>query len=276
MRCLHALAAALTAVATGGWLRWLLALLLAARRAERQPSIRLGPPGSVERGPSSALPRAQAYGTLAVVCMLLVVGGRLATQLLAIDRPQEVAFPPLPVMPRHQGPVILPAVLTATPRRSGPLVTPRTARAVAAAAWRFRDEALARHDLAGLRAIHADPALTVDVANLTAGFAPKRPAPAPDDLHNLTAYTPRQTGWPIRVLAEAVTTSAGAPVLEVMVLTRLGPGASWRIALDTGVGGNTRYTPAVEPAILDGAGYDVVLPLGWIAPSAVVPALARY
>jgi hypothetical protein len=147
---------------------------------------------------------------------------------------------------------------------------------VVAAAWRYRDGALARHDVVGLRAIDADPALTVDIGNLKAGVAPNRPAPAPDDLHDLTAYTPRQTRWPIRLLAEAVTTSASHPGLEVMVLTRRGPGAPWRVALDTVVGGSARYTPAVDPPILDGAGYDVVPPLGWIDPSAVVPALARY
>lgn len=231
------------------------ALLLAAGREQGEAPVRLGPAGSVLRGPTPRLPRAHAYGTLAVLSALLLVGGRLITQPAAVDRPQEVAFPPLPVLPAHHGPVALPAVLTAPADGPGPpLVTPASARSLVAAAWRYRDRALARRDLAELRAIDAEPALAVDVARLRGGGAPSRPRPTGDDLHDLTAYTPRQTRWRLRVLGEAVTTVVGDPALELMVLTRQGPTASWRVAFDTSVTGSATYTPRVEPPILDADG----------------------
>lgn len=271
-----AVAGALTAVATGIWLGWIRKLLLAARREEEVAPVRLGPPGSVERGPAPRLPRAHALGTLAVISALLLLGGRLVTQLAALDRPQEVAFPPLPVLPPHHGPVELPAVLAAPQRAAGPLVTPSRGRAVVAAAWRFRDGALARHDVAELRAIDAEPALAVDVGGLEAGVAPNRPRPTAGDLRDLTVYTPRQARWPLRLLGEAVTTAVGEPALEVLVVTRRSPADRWRVALDTEVTGDAGFTPRVEPPILDAAGYDVVPSLDWIEPRAVVPALARY
>jgi hypothetical protein len=269
-------AAALAALATGIWLRWFRALLIAGARERREAPVRLGPPGSVERAPPPRLPRAHAYGTLAVLSVLLLVGGRLVTQLAAADRPQEVAFPPLPVLPEHRGPAVLPGVLTAPVPDTGPLVTPSRAASVVAAAWRFRDRALARHDVVELRAVDTEPVLAVDAADLKDGRAPNRPVPAPGDLHDLTVYAPRQNHWPLGILGEAVTTVAGDPALELMVLTRRGPKSSWRIAFDTTVTGDAAYTPRVEPPILDADGYDVVPAVHWIEPRAVVPALARY
>jgi len=268
--------AALTAAATGGWLRWVLMLLLAARREDEAPSIRLGPPGSVERRPAPRPARAHAFGSLAAVSLLLLLGGKLVAQLVTIDRPQVVAFPPLPVLPESHGRAVVPAVLTAAAPRSGPLITPQSAQAVVAAAWRFRDDALARHDVAAVRAIDTGPALTVDVANLKAGVAPNRPEPTADDLHQLTAFTPRQTQWPLRLLAEAVSTTAGAPGLEMMVLTRRGPRDGWHVALDTFVGSSDRYKPAIDSQIRDADGYDVVPHIFWIDPHDVVDAAARY
>jgi len=129
-----------------------------------------------------------------------------------------------------------------------------------------------------LRAIDAEPALSIDVSHLRQGTAPNRPAPTPSDLHDLTTYTPPQTHWPIRVLGEAVTTYYGRPALEAMVLTRRGPHSSWRVALDTNVIGNATFHPTVQAPILDAAGFDynILPPLAWISPDAVVPALARY
>jgi hypothetical protein len=271
-----ALVLALVAVAAGGALRWSRLLLLAAGREEDAPEIRLGRGGTVERTPR-ARRRVHTYGTLAVASVLLLAGGRLVVQLVSLDRPQEVAFPPLPVLPRHQGPVVLPAALTAPAPRSGPLVTPTTARTVAAAAWQFRDRAIANHDLAALRAIDAEPAAAVDAGALEAGDPPNRPDPVPGDLHDLTAFVPRQASWPARILAEAVTRSADdRPALEVMVLTRGSANAHWRVALDTMVIGSATYVPRVDPPILDAAGYDLVPAPDWIAPSEVVPSLARY
>jgi hypothetical protein len=270
-----ALAAALTAVAAGVWLYRLFALLTAARRAEEEPRIRLGPPGTVERRPPPPSTRRHTYGTLATVSALLILGGRLVAQLAVIDRPQEVVFPPVPVLAAHQGRVELPRVLTAPPPPSGPLVTPGMARLIVAAAWRYRDKALAQHDVAELRVIDAEPALSIDVNRLKAGFAPERPEPVAGDLHDLTAFTPRQTQWPIRLLGQAVTTSAGVPSLEAIVLTRPGPAASWHVVLDAVVTASTGFSPAVMTPTLDPEGYNLLRSAS-AAPAGLVPALARY
>lgn len=188
----------------------------------------------------------------------------------------EVPFPPPPPALVATGRPTLPTVLSAPAPTSGPLVTPAGAREIVKALWPTRDEALVNRDLAAVEAVEDGPALQVDVARMASGGAPNRPAPSPQDVRDLGVYVPRQSRWPAYFIAEVVTTSAGRPFLEVMVVQRHSPSSPWRIRFDTGVSEGAGYLPHLEPPVLDGDGYDVVPVHAWIDAADVVPALARY
>jgi hypothetical protein len=252
------LVAALTLGLTGVWLRTTRALL---RRAGEEGTLR----------------RAHVWGSLGVAATLAVVGGRIGTAILRAHPVQEVGFPPLPPKPiLHAGRVALPPALTAPPPPGGPLVTTSSAQEVARVLWPLRDRALVRRDVTTLHAIERGPALRVDLARLVSGGAPNRSRAGLGLPGEFRVYVPRQETWPARFLLEAVTTSAGEPWLELMVVARRGARSSWQVVLDTGVGGTPAWRPHVDAPYDDGTGYDAVPRFRWLTSAAVPPELARY
>ena len=252
------LVAAVTLGLTGVWLRALLALL---RKA----------------GEEAALRRAHVWGSVALLATLCLAGGRFGAQIVRYHRPQEIGFPPLPPKPiARPGSKALPTVLRAQPPGRGPLVTPVGAEEVARTLWPLRDRALVERDVTTLRALERGPALTVDLARLVSGGAPNR-FPASTRLpKDVRVYVPRRARWPARFLLEAVTTSAGKPWLELLVLERRGAGSPWQVVLDTGVSGSAAWSPKVDPPFDDGTGYDAVPHLRRLGGATALEALARY
>lgn len=270
-----AVAGGATAVATSLWLTVLLGLSTPAGAAG--PAEDTGRPKS-DAGwePPHRAPRRVAVPTVAVVALLLLVGGRVALQFGIENRPQVVPFPATPP-PLDEGgqPVALPPVLSAPPP-PGSLVTPDTAKQVFEATWRLRDEALVRRDVATVRAIETGPALEVDLARMLYGTGTNRTGSDVGRLDAFNVYVPAQTTWPVRFMAQAVTTSAGEPFLEVMVFVREGPTSSWLLTLDTGMSADDDYQPHPQPQNVDPDRYNVVPPSEWIQPQDVAPALSSY
>ena len=252
------IAAGGTLALTGIWLRILLGLLRAT-------------------GEEAALRRAHVWGSLVVVTALLLAAGRIGAVIAQDHRLQAVGFPPLPPKPSLGGHAEqLPAALSAPPPGRASLVTPAGAHAVIEALWPLRDRLLVERDVVTLRAIERGPALAVDVSRITSGGAPNRFPPSVRAPAELRTYVPRRTRWPVSFLVEAVTTSAGVPHLEVMIVVRRAADAPWQLTFDTGVGAGKGFVPQLMPSHEDGDGYDEVPHLTWLVAEDVVPALARY
>jgi hypothetical protein len=213
---------------------------------------------------------------IVTVLGLLAVGVRLVFALVGTGGAQGLPFPPSPPPLRTGRVAPLPAVLSLAPPASAPLVTPAQARRVVAAAWPLRDRVLASRDLSTLEAIEAGPALVGDEARMRSGGPPNRPNASAHAPREVAVYVPRQRRWPLRFLAEGVTTSAGKPFLELMIFRRSSPRSRWQVVYDTGYGRGTGPPLSPEPAILDAQGYDVVPPHAEIPAGDAVPALARY
>jgi len=226
-----ALAVAATIGLTGLWL--LLALVLGRSLQEARTSRRHLIAGVTGTG------------------VVLVSLARLLVVVVGGSSPQEVPFPPNPPPLVAERPAQLPSVLSLPPPATGPLVTPAQARRIAAAVWPLRDRALADRRLGTLRAIETGPALAVDISRLRSGGAPNRPDPPHQPPKQLAVYTPRQRSWPLRFLAEGITTSAGKPFLELMIFTRSSPQTTWQVAYDTGFGQGSGPPLHVEPGIFD-------------------------
>jgi Protein of unknown function (DUF3592) len=219
--------------------------------------------------------RRHLFAGVAGVVTLFVAFARILLVVVANSTPQEIAFPPnAPPLVVHQ-PATLPRVLSAPPPAAGPLVTPAQAHRIAEAVWPLRDRALADRDLGTLQALETNPALAVDVSRLRSGGAPNRPNPA-RTAPQLAVYVPRQRTWPIRFLAEAVTTSAGKPFLELLILARSSPKGRWEVVYDTGFGQGTGPALQVEPGIFDPQGYDLIPQPNAVTAADAVPHLARY
>lgn len=265
-----------TALATGLWLSALLGLAGRAGAAGRNAEDAGPTNGDAGWEPPDRAQRRVAVPTVAVVALLLVVGGRVALKFGMANRPQVVPFPAKPPPLAEGGqPVALPPVLSVPPP-PGSLVTPDTAKQVFEATWRLRDEALVRRDVATVRAIETGPALEVDLARMLYGTGANRTGSDAGRLDAFNVYVPAQTTWPVRFMAQAVTTSAGEPFLEVMVFVREGPTSSWLLSLDTGMSADDDYQPHPMPQKVDPDRYNVVPPSEWIRPQDVAPALSDY
>jgi hypothetical protein len=214
-------------------------------------------------------------GAAGIATVLLALAGLVAARI-GSGSAQEVPFPPNPPPLVAQQAARLPSILSLPPPAGVPLVTPDQARRIADAVWPLRDRALADRDLGTLRVLETGPALAVDVSRLRSGGAPNRPSPPSTAPQQLAVYAPRQRSWPIRFLAEALTTSADKPFLELMIFTRNSPRRPWRVAYDTGVSQGTGPALQLEPGIFDRQGYDVVPHPNALTAQDAVPHLARY
>jgi hypothetical protein len=220
-------------------------------------------------------PRRHVFAGVAGVVTLLVVFARILLVVVANSTPQEISFPPnAPPLVAHRA-ARLPSILSSPPPAAGPLVTPAQAHRIAEAVWPLRDRALADRDLGTLQALETNPALAVDVSRMQSGGAPNRPDPA-RTAPQLAVYVPRQSAWPIRFLAEAVTTSAGKPFLELLILARSSPKSRWQVVYDTGFGQGTGPALQVEPGIFDPQGYNLIPQPNALTAADAVPHLARY
>lgn len=245
--------AGVTLLVTGGWL----ALLLGLSARDRITTLRR---------------------TATVLAVMALLGGQVSLRVSASSRPSGAAFPALPPPPLESAdPVPLPAILAAAPPASGPLVTPAIAAAVFAAAWPLRSRAFATRDATTLRAIETGAVLEIDLATMRTGGTPDQPLDGKFPAEYRIS-TPRQTQWPLRFLAEAITTVAGESVRQMMVFVRESPAGAWKIALvnDVGGGGDEWDVPPLLLPMLDADGYNLVPETPWIDPRDVTARVAAH
>jgi len=263
----------LTSLATGAWL--VLALFIRNGR----PVVSTGPDegAPVPFDPTGlAESRARQNRLLMGLAAGLLGIGQLTYTVATRTYPVSAAFPPIPPdVADERRDVALPAALTAPV--SGPrLVTLAEAEAVFEAMWPLRDEALALRDADVVRAIQTGPALEVDLARMRYGHPPNRGGASVGGLDDFKVFVPSQYEWPIYFMAQALTTSADHPFLEVMIFVRASPSSPWKVAFDTGISAGNGYTPRLMAAFIDGEGYNVVPEVNWTDPTAVAGALGGY
>lgn len=265
----------LTSLVTGAWLLVALFLRNGHSVASTDPEVDDDAPVVFDpTGPRQS--QARQARVLVGLATVLLVGGQLTYTVAERTYPRPAAFPPIPpAVADQRRDVALPAVLTA-PVSGRRLVTLADAEAVFEAMWPLRDRALALREADMVRAIETGPALEVDLAKMRYGHPPNRGGPSVGELGDFKVFVPSQYEWPVYFMAQALTTSANHPFLEVMIFVRASPSSSWKVAFDTGISAGNQYTPRLMTAFIDSDGYNVVPDVSWTDPVQVAGALGAY
>jgi hypothetical protein len=141
----------------------------------------------------------------------------------------------------------------------GPVVTVAEARQVFQSMWALRNKAFSTDDRSLLAEFETGPALEADEVTCGCGF----PYPRGPVLHE-SFLVPREKSFPATFLGEALSTRAGAPFWQYLIISRQSSSVPWMVVADPEDRGQGRLdAPLTGPG-----GFDVAQP-----PS---PATARY
>jgi hypothetical protein len=166
---------------------------------------------------------------------------------------------------------------------TGQVVDAGQAREITTALWPLREQGLASDDVATTDRLEDGVAREFDDAVSIDDRA--RPNITPlrrvRPYSNLTVFVPHQTTYPAAFLAQVLTSVyatvpsegsvAGAPYVELVVITRHDRSSSWKVSLDTGYAATTLQLPSTGA---DGLGTDP--PPSFIDPPALFSGLAGY
>jgi hypothetical protein len=167
-----------------------------------------------------------------------------------------------------------------------PLVSPDQARAVVAAFWPLREDALNADDTARTDELESGVAREYDDAVSFLDLQVYRGAPRKGlrrvrTYSNLAVFVPRQEKYPITFMAQVQTglyvanetAPAASPYVEMMVFRRDDAASHWKLVYDTGYQGTQLEAPASPSA--DGFAASPTTP-SWIAVASVPGLLASY
>ena len=152
------------------------------------------------------------------------------------------------------------------------------------ALWPVREHALALDNVAATDQIEDGVAREFDDAvSVDDRARPSRPGLRRVRSHGqVVVFVARQVSYPASFLAEVVTSEyatdrltgsvAGAPYVELLLMTRSDRATTWKLTLDTGYGGSTPETPPTP----DAEGFEAEPPTSFLDPGQLHAKLADY
>jgi hypothetical protein len=154
--------------------------------------------------------------------------------------------------------ISLPSVLLESGQPgSSPLVTAAEARVVETTMWRIREQAAVESDTRAFSQLTSPgPALEGFINNCAFPGGQCVPETKPREINSLQVIVPVQRSYPIYFLAEVQTTQSVTmnsglndwePWMELQILTKASPSASWKVSFDSGYDATT--TGAIPPTL---------------------------
>jgi hypothetical protein len=164
------------------------------------------------------------------------------------QRISQLAGPPRLGADHHGQPPIVPP-----PASGDVLVDESVAKSVLRQYWPIHERALVESDLATLSRLSEGPAREWEVSAVACScYGVDAVRPLVDALY----FVPRQTTYPAYFVTEASTVSSGDPKAEMLVFTKDGPSAPWRVTQDSALGAWPGQPLNVVQPENDGTGFN--------------------